>query len=208
VASGGSLLEEAFAGAARSWPALVMLGYVSLFDSKLHGSSSTMLLALPAAAGFVFRARIAPHLKQLTSAIPTHLRGPVLAGLPMAALYLTRWKGTQSDGAAYLTAGIPLALSFVLASRRQQLDARLAGFYRARNRILPKPVRMASVVVVPTVLAFGVAHGDLNDIGALFGEQTSTSNTPTGNGILISSMLTAIIVFLLLNERTGDAVDG
>lgn len=195
-----SLAEEAITGARRAWPALALLGYVGLYDSKLHGSSSTLTVFLPMAAAMVFRGRIQPHLKGIVEAVPAAFRGPVLAGIPIAVMYLTRWKGTQSDGAAYLTAGLPLALSFVVSARREQLNAKLAGFYRARNQVLPRPIRLALVFVVPTVLAFGVAHGNLGDIGALFGSQTTTSATPTGNGIVISAVLSATIVFLLLNE--------
>ena len=202
-----TFVDDLGAGARRSWPALALIGYLAYFDFRLKGNALfSLLLAAAAAAPLLLRATLGSRVRNsigaMSRAVPPRYRGLVVAGLPVTLLYLTRWKGTQSSGAALLSVAIPLGAGAFVAANRERLDVTLAPFYRRRNAVLPKAARVPLAIALPIVLSFAVAHGSLADLPAFFGGTTNTFAMP-GNrtlALLATVALSAACAFLLLND--------
>jgi hypothetical protein len=199
----GKLAREAATSAKRLWPAVALVLYGGYFDKRVHDSwGGTIVVCGLALVPILFHRTLAPIARPLLAKVPKKFRGLTLVGIPAALIYITRWRGTQTQGTAIVTVGLPLALGFVLIAARPRIDERLASFYERRDRVLPRGARFALVLVIPVVLTFAIAQRSLSDIGAFFGGQTK-ANRPVnqaGTRILITAILSTIFGFVLLNE--------
>lgn len=206
------LLDEALAGLRRFWPALTMIAYLGFFDYRMHGSIiATVLLGGLAALPCLFFRRVQPLVGALQDLIPNRFLWPAIVGLPAAVLYVARWKGTQSDTSALLTAATIGASGFLIANWRSRINRVAAPFYQRRDRVLPRVLRLALVLVLPLLLTFLLVHRDLGDIGAVFGGTTKSPRSPAAGStelaILVTTVLSASAAFLLLNEP-GEGTPG
>jgi len=197
--------SELVEGLRRRWPALLLIALTALFDYHLKGQLwFTLLAGGGASMALLFFGRFQRMIEPLTQSIPPGFVRPLLTAVPVAILYLSRWKGTQDDSSALLTAAIIVGFAFFVARYREEINQRLAPFYAERNRLLSRPVRMVLVFVVPIFLTFLLVHRNLGDIGALLGGTTSSPKSPAGGGtgfmIVLTTALSACAVFLLLNE--------
>jgi hypothetical protein len=205
-----ALAEEIRQGLERSWPVLAMVGFLAYFDWTLNGQIIvTFLLAAVAYAPSLFARRLAPHFAQLRKSVPwpPAVQRIVAVGVPLIVMYLTRWRGTQPIGPAIVTVAAPLGLALAVATQRKTLGPRLAPFYEARNRVLPRGARFALVFVVAILSTFIFAHGSLTDLGAFFGGQTTTPRAvgDSNVGIVLSGVVSGIGAFLLLDEPKAEA---
>lgn len=213
--SGGPKAADVRASAKRFWPILAGLAFAAYFDWRTRSDRLvTVLLAGGVASIFLFTKALAPVLqpiKSITSQIPDRLRPVVIAGVPLFLLYFFRWRGNQGGLQAMLTMVATVGLGFLIASNRKRIDKKLTPFYRARDRVLPKPVRLVLVFLIPILTAFLIAHGNLGDIGALFGGETKVSRPSQGSPgylIALSALISMVGVFLLLNEAPSEPEEG
>lgn len=184
--------------------AIALLGY---FDWITHREAATSIVLIAIAGALVVfrdealqRSGLAPMLRDVPSVIR-----PVLAALPALAYFLIRGQGTSGAGeVVLLSMGITVG---TVALGGPAIDAKLAGFYVARNRILPLPLRMTLALVVPVLVAFLVIHGSLADLAALFGGTTNHPMPPSGREgrFLFGTLLSAASAFLLVREAPGSA---
>lgn len=206
-----SLGSEAWQRARRLWPVLALIGFLGYFDFKSNGSAATSIVlvalgVIPVLLRSVVTRWFRPLAENL--GIPVRFRRPAAVVVPLVVLYFARLKGTQSGGSAFLTMAFVSAFTFLMAARRQQIQAKLGSFYETRDRLLPRVVRVILVVAIPIFLTFLLAHGSLGDIGALFGGETRHSQTPGGGRIFITAVLSAGTGFLLLDEPQRQRADG
>jgi hypothetical protein len=199
----GALAREAALSAKRLWPAVALVAYAGFFDKKIHRDWwGTIIISVVALVPILFHRSLGPIARPFLSKIPAKSRGLVVVGIPAALVYITRWRGQQTQGAAIVTVGLPLALGFALTAGRERIDVRLASFYERRNRVLPRALRFVLVLAIPVVLTFAIAQRSLSDIGAIFGGQTKAARpvNQAGGRILITALLSTAIGFVLLNE--------
>jgi hypothetical protein len=198
-----ALAREAATSARRLWPAVALVLYGGYFDKKVHRNwTGTIIICAVALVPILFHRSLAPLARPWLTKIPAKSRGLVVVGIPAALIYITRWRGQQTQGAAIVTVALPLGLGFIFTAGRQQIDERLASFYEWRNRALPRAIRFVLVLAIPIVLTFAIAQRSLSDIGAMFGGQTKAArpvNQAHGR-IVITALLSTIFGFVLLNE--------
>jgi hypothetical protein len=199
----GALTREAATSAKRLWPAVALVLYAGYFDKRVHRNWwGTIIVCAVALVPILFHRSLAPIARPYLTKIPAKSRGLIVVGIPAALVYVTRWRGQQTTGAAIVTVALPLALGFALIAGRERIDERLASFYERRNRVLPRAARFGLVLAIPVVLTFAIAQRSLSDIGAIFGGQTKAArpvNQAHGR-ILITALLSTVIGFVLLNE--------
>ena len=184
--------------------AIALLGY---FDWITHREAATAIVLVAIAGGLVMfrdealeRSGLAPMFRDLPSVIR-----PVLAAVPALAYFLVRGQGTSGAGGMVL---LSMAITVgTVALSGPAIDAKLAPFYLARNRVLPLPLRMTLALVMPVLVAFVVIHGSLADVSALFGGTTNHPMSPTGREgrFLFGTLLSAAAAFLLVREAPGHA---
>jgi hypothetical protein len=199
----GALAREAALSAKRLWPAVALVLYAGYFDKKVHRNwTGTVLICGIALVPILFHRSLGPIARPWLAKIPAKSRGLIVVGIPAALIYITRWRGQQTQGAAIVTVALPLALGFALTAGRERIDERLAPFYERRNRVLPRAARFGLVLAIPVVLTFAIAQRSLSDIGAIFGGQTKASRpvNQAGGRILITALLSTALGFVLLNE--------
>jgi hypothetical protein len=95
--------------------------------------------------------------------------------------------------------GVTISVAIVFG---RAIDAKLVGLYRARNRVLPMPVRMALALVVPMLIAFLVIHGSLADLSVMFGGTSNDSMAPVGGEgmFFLGTLLSAAVAYLLVHD--------
>lgn len=184
---------------------LMGLGFVAIFayfDWMMHRSVATaIILGLIAGGLILFWSSIidALNLRETANAIPQRVK-PVLAAIPGVAYFLIRGQGTSGSGGIVLVSMLVIiAISVVFGPA---MDRALTGYYRARNRVLPRPLRMALAIVLPILVAFLVIHGSLSDLPALWGGDTKHPANPIGKDgrFFFGSILSACIAWLLLRD--------
>lgn len=186
---------------------LAAIGLLAYLDWITHRQPVVaILLALGAGGAIVFRERVVEALKlgPFLAQIPAPAR-PVLAAAPALLYFLIRGQGTSGSGGVVIVAML-LTVGIVAVFGRL-IDAKLAGFYAARNRILPLVVRMILALVVPILVAFLVIHGSLADLPALWGGTTNHPMSPTGREglFLLGCLLSAVVAYLLVRETLPSA---
>lgn len=187
---------------ASTWLALGFIAVFGYFDWIMHRSLvTTIVLCGCVAAVIVYRKAIiaALNLDETLAGIPAWLR-PILAALPGLIYFLVRGQGTSgSGGIVFLSLALVIAANAFLGPT---LDRSLTTFYRGRNRVLPRPVRVVLAIVLPVLVAFLVIHGSLSDLPAMFGGTTRHPKTPVGQegAFLLGTLLSAAVAWLLLRE--------
>lgn len=167
---------------------------------------TTLILGGGAAAAILFRdaiverAKLGPYLAQ----IPVSVR-PLVSAVPGVVYFMIRGQGTSGAGGTVLIA-ILLSVGIVVLFGRA-IDTKLAGFYAARNRILPLALRMALALVLPILAAFLVIHGSLADLPALFGGTTKHPMSPSGREgpFFLGTVVSSALAFLMLRGTAGPA---
>lgn len=179
---------------------LVVVAIFSYMDWLTHRELVVAVVLGGAAAAVILfhrevveRANLGPYLSQ----IPAPVR-PILSAVPGVVYFLSRGQGTSGAGGIVLIA-ILLSVGAVALFGRA-IDSRLAGFYTARDRILPLPVRMVLALVLPILTAFLIIHGSLADIPALFGGTTSHPMSPDGRGgsFFLGTVVSAVLAYSML----------
>lgn len=184
---------------------LFVLAFIALFaylDWITHRSMvETVLLGGLAAGGFLYRRTIVERLGiQEQVAGMSRVWRTVLAALPGFLYFMVRGQGTSGAGGTVLV-GLVIVVG-ASAVFGPALDAKLAGFYAARNRWLPRALRMVLAIVAPVLVAFIVIHGSLSDLPALFGGTTNHPMSPVGreDRFLLGTLLSAVAAWLLLRD--------
>jgi hypothetical protein len=159
-----------------------------------------------AAAIVLFRREIVQQLGlgPLLGQLPAWLR-PILAAAPAVLYFLVRGQGTSGSGLVVLVAiGVTILVATVFG---RAIDAKFAGLYRARNKILPMPVRMALALIVPVFLAFLVIHGSLADLSVMFGGTSNDAMSPVGGEgmFFLGTLLSAAVAYLLAHDTAGSS---
>ncbi len=184
----------------------IYVGSIGWYDYLSHRQlPALVILGALAVGGIMFRQAIYRSMAPLQQVIPQRLFPVVFAGVPAIFYFLIRGSGTLSSGGTLLTTVAVGGLMALIVARGSALDKQLAGWYEARNRILPRPVRMLSPLVVGVFLSFALVQGSISDIGALFGGTTSTAATPSGGKIFLATILTVVASFLLMRDAPGEA---
>jgi hypothetical protein len=192
---------------------LFVLAFIALFaylDWITHRSLfATILLAGLAGGAFLYRRTIVEKLgiQELVAGMSRGWR-TVLAALPGLLYFMARGSGTSGAGDIVLISMIIVVA--VGAVFGPGLDLKLAGYYQARNKLLPRGLRMALAIVAPVLVAFLVIHGSLADLPALFGGTTNHPATPVGRDerFLLGSLLSAASAWLLLRDVPSAAPAG
>jgi len=127
----------------------------------------------------------------------------LLTSLTPLLYFLIRGQGTSGAGVVVVLAGAMVACAVIFFGK--EIDARLASFYQARDKVLARGARMVLAPVLGIVIAFVVVHGSLSDLPALFGGQTSSPQSPAGlvGSMFLATLLAGVSTVLLLRE--GDS---
>jgi hypothetical protein len=189
---------------------LFVLAFVALFaylDWITHRSlAETLILAGLAGGAWVYRRAIVERLgfQELVAGMSRGVR-TVLAALPGVVYFMARGQGTSGAGGIVLVAMLGVIAAGAMWG--PGVDLKLAAFYTARNRVLPRALRMLLALVAPVLVAFFVIHGSLADLPALFGGTTNHPATPVGRDgrFLFGTVLSAGVTWLLLREAPGGA---
>jgi hypothetical protein len=185
------------------WLPLFFIGALSYMDWLTHreiwfvlvvgGGGAAAILLWP-----LIKARLG--LEPTLAQIPAWAR-PFLAVAPFVLYFVIRGQGRSNAGV--LVALLSTAIVATTAFFGPAIDRRLAGFYAARNRILPRWLRLVLALSAPLVIALLVVHGSLFALPLLFGGTTDSPSYANGKAVpfALSTILSAGIVFLLLRER-------
>lgn len=178
---------------------IVVLAY---FDWLTHRNLAVVVIGGALAVGIVLlRSMIAARLLQIPAIaqIPGPVRTIALATIPLL-YFVIRGQGTSGAGAMVLVVTLAVVAGTQLFGAA--LDRGLAGFYAARNRILPHWLRMVLVPLFAIFVTFLLIHGSLGDIPAMFGGTTNSPATPVERQgqMLLGVLLSAIAAILLLRE--------
>lgn len=212
--SPADLVAEARSSLSHQWPLVGMVVLAAYFDWLLKGEAAVALLGLglglaPVLLSSVARPLVAKVGEQVRGVvdIPPAYRRLVAIGLPMALVYLSRWRGTQPMGWAVLTMALPLGTSFLMIRNRGSLERQFAPLFTARDRLLPRKVQLGLMLAAPILIGFALSHGTLLDLPAFFGASTR-SRTAVGARlvpIVLGGLLSTIVVFLLAHTPSKGA---
>ena len=138
-------------------------------------------------------------LAEATKQIPPKVR-PVLMALPPTLWFAIRGEGTSGAGIAMIFAS--LALVAAVSFFGPQIDAALVGFYAARNRLLPRGLRLVLVIVLPVLISLIIVHGSLEALPVLFQGTTDSPKSAQGQAgtIVFASLMSAVAALLLMRE--------
>jgi hypothetical protein len=125
----------------------------------------------------------------------------LLISLTPLLYFLVRGQGTSGAGGAVALASVIVAAVAIFSG--PVLDERLSDFYAARDRLLPRPIRLMLAPVVGVLIAFLVVHGSLRDLPALFGGKTESPQSPTdmAGRFFLATLLAGACTLLLVRER-------
>ncbi len=184
---------------------LVLIALAAYFDFRLKGEPlSTLVIVAVALVPILLAQRPRPVARDLFGWVPPRYRALFAAAVPVAFLYLTRWRGQQDLWASLLVIGVPIGLGVLTVRHRGRLDRLVAPFAKARDRVLPRWACMVLATVVPLVLVFWLVHRNLSDIGALFGDRTANRSAVNSEGtaprMIFATALSTVIAYLLLAE--------
>jgi hypothetical protein len=130
---------------------------------------------------------------------PPRVRQLLVSMAPLL-YFLFRGQGTSGSGIVVVLAALMVAGAVIFLGK--EIDARLTGFYAARDRVLARGPRMVLAPVLGIVIAFLVVHGSVADIPALFGGETSSPQSPAGlaGPMFLATLLAGACTVLLLRE--------
>jgi hypothetical protein len=131
--------------------------------------------------------------------IPPKLR-PVLMAIPPAMWFLLRDEGTSGAGIGVMLVSVGLVAS--VSYFGEQIDGALRGFYRTRNRTLPRKLRIVLAIVLPILISAVIVHGSLDSLAVLFQGTTSSAKSAEGQAgvIVFAALLSAVVALLLLRD--------
>ena len=185
----------------RSWLPLVYLVLVGYFDYISHRQWGALLLMGGAAIGAIlFRQAIYGFMRPLGQFVPERWFPVLLAGVPGLLYFLTRGSGTLDSSGLLLIVLMLGALIFGLVTRGEAVDKTLQPWYEFRDRLLPKAARLLAPPFLAIFLSFAIAQGTLSDFDAMFGGTTDKAAIPSTGKILIATLLTVVVTFLLARE--------
>jgi hypothetical protein len=192
---------------ATTWLALGFVAWFAYLDWITHRSVPTSIIGGGIIALLiVFRRDIAAalHLTETMATLPKPVK-PILAAFPGIAYFLIRGQGTSNAGGIVFAAMLLVILANAFLGG--PLDRVLARFYQARNRVLPRPVRMVAAIALPVLISFAVIHGNLSDLPALFGGTTHHAALPADRGgkFFAGTLLSAAVAWLLLRDTARPA---
>jgi hypothetical protein len=188
----------------RSWLPLVYLVLVGYFDYISHREWVPLLLMGGAAIGAIlYRQAIYAAMRPLGEVIPERWFPVLLAGAPALLYFLTRGSGTLSSSGVLLIAVMLGALIFGVVTRGEAVDRALQPWYELRDRLLPRAVRMVAPPFLAIFLSFAIAQGTLSDFDAMFGGTTDKAAIPSTGKILVATLLTVVVTFLVAREAPG-----
>lgn len=190
----------------RARSGLLPLTFVALFawlDWVLHRNPAFILLVGGVVVvAILYRGEIAQRI-----GLGEFMRGlsPVnqalLRAAPALLYFLLRARGTAGLG-AILVVLVALGVVIGVVKYGAQIDQRLSPFYHVRDRALSLRIRTVMAVIFPVVIGFGIIHGSLADLPALFGGATSSPRTPAGLEFqyFLGAVLCAGVTVLLLRK--------
>lgn len=183
------------------------VGLIAYFDwiSNKQTAVAIMIGAVGSIA-IMFRDQLIDRvgLRPYLDRLPTWARA-ILPAIPALILVLARGQGTANAGGTVLLASVLVMVATV--GFRSQIDAKLAGFYKKRDRILPRFARGILVAIVPILAGFLIVHGSLKDIPALWGAVTQHAASPAGRGgqIFFATIVSAALGYVLMAEPQGQS---
>jgi hypothetical protein len=185
------------------WPVLIFVALFTWLDWITHRDIAFIIIFLIVGVGLlVFWPMIivALNLTDVVAKIPWWVR-PFLYAAPAYIYMLSRGQGTTDAGTPIIITGLVLlaALLFIGPS----IDSVLAGYYRVRDRLVPRPVRIVLSPVIAIVLSFLIVHGDLSSIPAFWGGATNTRRMAIETSVWLfvaAALLSMIVTILLLRE--------
>lgn len=186
-----------------TWPVLIFTTLFMWLDWITHRDAAfIVIIGLLVAAVVVFGPAIIAwlNLTATVAMIPWWIK-PFLFAAPAYIYLLSRGQGTTDAGTPIVITGLILLAALLAVG--PSLDARLAGFYQARNRLVPRPLRIVLSPLIAIVLSFLIVHGDLSSLPAFWGGSTQTrkraAETDTSL-FVIAALLSTIVTLLLLRE--------
>jgi len=185
----------------RSWLPLVYLVLVGYFDYISHRQWGAVLLMGGAAVGAIlYRQAIYGFMRPLGQFVPERWFPVLLAGVPGLLYFLTRGSGTLDSSGVLLIALMLGVLIFGVVTRGEAVDKALLPWYELRDRLLPKAVRLLAPPFLAIFLSFAIAQGTLTDFDAMVGGTTDKAAIPSTGKILIATLFTVVVTFLLARE--------
>jgi len=185
----------------QSWFPLLFLALFAWLDWIMHRSLFFIYQVGGFAAAIIL---LRPEIRQLLGGRINVRLHPVITTLLWAApaliYFIYRGQGTSA-------AGVPVVIAvcgtlIATAAFGEQIDAKLAGYYRVRDRIVPPVLAGILVLVVPILISFAVIHGSLSDLPALLGGSTETPLSPRGLGFrFFAGTLLATVFTILMTRR-------
>lgn len=165
--------------------------------------------------GAVFQAGIVRYIQALSlrdtsgwtnrllngwSNLPWKVRRTLVALTPLL-YFVLRGQGTSGAGGAVLLGGAAVAVPVILLG--DQIDRLLRRYYRRRNMLLPRWLRLILAPTLAVILAFAIVHGSLLDLPALFGGATLTPRSPVGldGRFFLATLIAGACTVLLIRER-------
>jgi hypothetical protein len=189
-----------------AWKPLLIVGLLTWLDARIKGPVVlSVSVGLVVAGVVVFWPQIVHALKleQVVERIPSRAK-PLLAATPPLVWFAVRGGEVASGTWTVIAASVAVTAAPWLIG--PALDPRLGGFYAARDRAIPRTLRVVLVLLVALLVAALVVYGSFAALpGAFFG---STDATPAGARtvrLLIGTLLVGVAGFLLLREPSSDA---
>ena len=188
-----------------SWFPLVFVVLFTWLDWISHRDLFAAIILFGGSAVVIFRSEIGARtgLTKVAEQLPPQAK-PIFLAIPGLVYYYLRGQGTADPTVANAVILFTMGFVVVVAIFGQKIDARLAGFYESRNRILPRLVRGILAPVLAVLISFAVIHGNLGDLPALFGGTTVAARSPVEVSTLtfvVATLLAAGASFLLLRDR-------
>lgn len=201
------LAQELRGRARTSWLPLTFVALFAWLDWVMHRNLLFILIVGGAVVvAILYRGEIAQRtgLGELLRGL-SPVNQALIRAAPALLYFLLRARGTAGLG-PFLVVLVVVGIVVGMVKYGAQIDQRLASFYRARDRIVSLRVRMITVLILPVIVGFGLIHGSLADLPALFGFATSSPQTPIGLELqyFLGAGLCAGVTILLLRRGPPD----
>ncbi|MBI4260181.1 MAG: zinc ribbon domain-containing protein [Actinobacteria bacterium] len=186
--------------AKRRWLPLLLVALMGFLDYQTHGSLAFVVpVGLAAVGGVLFGGDLSRRLglDRVVGRVPSALR-PALLAAP--ALLWFAFRGGGPLMTAILVPALGVGIGALVGTAGPGLDASLAGFYRARDRLLPRKLRMVLGIALP-ILVTTLLVGGLGGIPAMLGFDTQFSSVDGREVLLVlGTVFSAGMAFFFLRE--------
>jgi hypothetical protein len=188
---------------ATTWPVFIFVALFGWLDWFTHRDRLFLIVTGVVAAGLlILGPAIISALKvtDVVAKIPWWVK-PFLWAAPAYAYMFIRGQGTRNAGVPIIVTGLVLLAALLLAG--PVIDVVLSGYYRVRNRLVPRTVRILLSPVLAIVLSFLIVHGDLSSIPALWGGHTNLGKPASITSttlFVVAALLSMIVTTLLLRD--------